>query len=198
MVSSRLNVAPVWHAHWRGLQDRRVNEESLQLVLRADTLARGLSIGIPIIIFTAAEAILFALVSPGWRLRPELAAAGMASAGLLFGSLLAAFALLATWRQRVAERDAFDERPLGWMIDEAVAHIMLAVLESVILVLCSIGSLVIPASTVSKICTGLGAAALAHMLFLFILVVPRLYSAYTEVNSVPMELDGFTKLRSHG
>jgi hypothetical protein len=123
----------------------------------------------------------------------DVAGAVLAASGLLFGTLLGAFGLLATWRERITSRDLSSEDQLGWMIDEGVFHTLAAVIESVIVALAALAGLLLP-DFAARIALCVAIATVAHILYLFVLTTPRLYSAYTQINAVPAELDGHTHL----
>ena len=82
------------------------------------------------------------------------------------------------------------------MMDEAATHLLLAVQESVLMV---------PLAVLGLILTNQGLWFLAayvplvllgtHVTWLFLLVVPRLYSAYTQVNEVDEAVDGYARTR---
>jgi hypothetical protein len=189
-MASRLNLRPVLFGHWRGLTMRRYMPNG-DVVSRPYVPARTLTLLVP-----AAAGVGCWLWLRGrndtWSLPPEFAGAAIAAAALLSAGLVAAFAVLVGWRDRLTERDRARERALRAMVDEAVAHVLLATLESV---------LVVPAAALSMILHGGAARAAttltwilsAHVIFLFVLLVPRLYSAYGQTNEIEEHVDGLSR-----
>lgn len=214
-MRTRVDPRPIWAAHWRVLQNRSTDNRG-RLVVTPDKPARVFTFTVPAI--AAVLAVLRLLVfhspmsgapvpgpkpaaggSPGLKQAMDnlstgdVAGAVLAASGLLFGTLLGAFGLLATWRERVTNRDLSSEDQLGWMIDEGVSHTLAAVIESVIVALAALAGLLLP-DFAARIALCVAIATVAHILYLFVLTTPRLYSAYTQINAVPAELDGHTHL----
>jgi len=192
-MASRLNLAPVFRAHWRGLSMRRKNADG-GLDYQPDIVSRLLTLAIP---SAAAAGMLFWLrdVDKTWSLPPEFAGVAIAAAALTSAALVQAFTQLASWRIRLTDRNRPTEAPFRAMVDEAVSHVLLATLESVLIVASAAGSLML-AGWAARLCTALTCALTAHLLFLFVLLVPRLYSTYVQTSEVDERLDGYTRARS--
>ena len=83
------------------------------------------------------------------------------------------------------------------MIDETAAHLLFAALLSAV----DAGLIVIAMNTVASgqnvegWWAALVLAVSSYILMLFIICLPRLYSAYIQINSVSDALSGFTKGR---
>jgi uncharacterized membrane protein len=126
-----------------------------------------------------------------WR-RVELQQAGVLLAGssLLAGTLLASFGQVATLRARV-QRSERGQIALD-ALDETVAHILMAVYAAVLLagVLAVATSVTEPTTDINRVVTAIALTLGAWLLLLVLLVVPRLYMAYTYAFDVREELDG--------
>ncbi|MEW1866355.1 hypothetical protein AB0399_39290 [Streptomyces sp. NPDC088194] len=183
-MSARFNVLPVLRGHWKGLTDGR------RAIHRGDKVARS-SIGIPLAVF------LLMYLRDGKLASPAPLLTGVS---LLAGGMLSAFTHLSSLRLRITDWDGaggisrFEvERR---MLDETAAHLLTGSL------LCAIdaGSLVVGMNiSLSKsghlygFWAALSTALSSYILVIFIFVIPRLYSAYVEINGVGGELSGFTK-----
>lgn len=175
---------PLIRGHWKVLSVPAAN-----LSVRSDRAARLTLVALPI-------ALLVVSVKFKWTLKsPDAVLAGVA---LLAGSLLAAFGQVAAWREKV--RDLYrDYTPSQAAIiqqdgiDETATHLLMAAyLSGVEAMLIILGSNI--AINQAGAITGFMAAVVislgAYLLLLFLLTVPRLYTAYVEVNSVRKELSG--------
>lgn len=186
---SRFNIMPVLRGHWKGLTDRRY------VPRRADILAR-LSLLLPVAVF-------FLM----WRRDGQLAAPAplLTGVALLMGGMLSAFTHLSVLRLKVTEwsssgGDSRWEVERG-MLDETAAHLLAGAL------LCAFDAAVLAVGmnvSVTKsghLCGFWAAAAAAlssYILLIFIFIVPRLYSAYVDLNGVSAELNGFNRGRKRG
>ncbi|WP_370942029.1 hypothetical protein AB5J62_23255 [Amycolatopsis sp. cg5] len=131
-----------------------------------------------------------------WRLSAPTGL--LAGTSLLAGALLSAFTHLSTLRMKVTEWTKHEEdrfSPERAMLDESAAHLLLGALicalNSAILVL---GMNVSSSSgevtgVLCAISCGLG----CYVLLMFFLCLPRMYSAYVELNDVSDSLSGFNK-----
>ncbi|NNG20532.1 hypothetical protein HJ590_13340 [Naumannella sp. ID2617S] len=184
----RLNVRPLFRGHWKSLTNRAMVPDG-ELHATADIPARSMTIAVPLAAGSGIAAVT--------TLRPwvfDITAAGLVIgiAALVIGGVLAAFGQLAAWRTQIAARDRDTEAPLRAMVDEAATHLLLAVFEAVLLVPTSMLALVLPAGPPSLIATVPLTMLCAHLVWLFILVTPRLYSAYGQVNEVAESIDGYS------
>jgi TRAP-type uncharacterized transport system fused permease subunit len=182
-MSGRFNVFPVLRGHWKGLTVENDGE------LQPDILARMILL-VPVIVCVLTLAL-------GWQLRAP--AAILSGVALLAGGLLAAFAQLSSLRLKLTEWQDHPEdagRIDREMIDETVAHLLMAAL------LCAVDAIVLVIgmnvssgvnSAVTGIWASLALAISSYIILLFILALPRLYSAYVEINRVRPELSGFSR-----
>ena len=183
MVLSRVNPGPVVAGHFRSLSNRRRNGQ-----WRPDWPLR---LGMPLAALVPAG---FAWLD-SWRL--PAATALLTGVGLMAGASLSSFAYLATLRLRLTDRP--DDR---WLdverdsIDEGATHMLMALLLSVVDgVVLVVGQNAAPLSNVSGgISAGgwtIAAIALSsYMAAIFVVIVPRLFAAYTEMNDVRAEISG--------
>jgi hypothetical protein len=182
MGTDRFDQRPVLHGHWKALGHRRGSR-----TLLPDRLARVILLTVPVVIFCLS--IVFS-----WTVRdPSSLLSGVS---LLAGSLVGVFALLAAWRERLTERRRKFSEIRGAdcaAVDEAVAHILVAILVCVVLA----GVLVVGSSgqTSIKLLTSLWAGVVygmaTYLMLVFLMIVPALYSAYVRANSVEDDLNGF-------
>lgn len=179
---SRFNFIPVLRGHWKGLTDGRITPP------KPDVLAR-LALLIPLTVFLLMQLRNGHLATPG---------ALMTGVALLAGGMLSAFTHLSTLRIKVKEwvgtSEASRYEVEKGMLDETAAHLLTGSL------LCAfdVASLVIGMNvSVTKeghlygFWAALSAAISSYVLVIFVFIVPRLYSAYVEINDVSPDLDGF-------
>ena len=184
MKGWRFSPLPLLRGHWRVLSVPIAN-----LRVRPDRVARLTLVLLPVILLAVAVKFKWTLKSPD---------AVLAGVALLAGSLLAAFGQVAAWREKVREiyRDYTPSQASVIQqdgIDETATHLLVAAyLSGIEAMLLIIGANV--AVNKAGALTGLMAALVialgAYILLLFLLTVPRLYTAYVEVNSVRRELSG--------
>lgn len=179
---SRFNFIPVLRGHWKGLTDGRYTPP------QPDILARSALI-VPIIVF------LLMWLKGGRFSTPVALLTGVT---LLAGGMLTAFTHLSTLRLKLKEwagtPDGSRYDVEKGMLDETAAHLLTGSL------LCALdaASLVI-GMNVSATESGhlygfwaaLSAAISSYILIIFFFIVPRLYSAYVEMNDVSPDLNGF-------
>lgn len=179
---SRFNFIPVLRGHWKGLTDGRYTPP------RPDFFARMAPL-IPITIF------LLMWIKKGHLSTPGALLTGVA---LLAGGMLSAFTHLSTLRLKIKEWAGTSEASRyeveKGMLDETAAHLLTGSL------LCAfdVASLVIGMNvSVTKeghlygFWAALSAAISSYVLVIFIFLIPRLYSAYVEINDVSPDLNGF-------
>ncbi|MFF9023800.1 hypothetical protein [Streptomyces eurythermus] len=183
-MSERFNVVPVFRGHWKGLTDGRY------MTRRADVMAR-LSLLLPVAVFGL-------MLWRGGRLAAP--AALLTGVALMAGGMLSAFTHLSTLRLKITDWEnpgtasRFEvERD---MLDETAAHLLTGSL------ICALNAAaLVVGMNVSVTKTGhlhgFWAAAAAglssYVLIVFIFVIPRLYSAYVQMNNVSGELNGFDR-----
>jgi hypothetical protein len=189
-MASRLDFTPVWLGHWRGLS-MRTHSPTGYLHYHPDRVARAFTLLVPAAAFVGALYWLRDAL-PTWSLPADFTAVAVGAAALLSASLVAALSQLAGWRDRLSDRDRVSEQPVKAMIDEAVAHVALALLESVLMLATAVASLAL-AGWPARLFTAATCALGAHVIYLFLLLVPRLYSAYVQRNDVDENLDGYSR-----
>lgn len=183
----RFNVAPILRGHWKGLTNGQY------LVARPDLAARAILL-LPIGLFGYLLWRGASLASP---------AALLTGAALLAGGMLSAFTHLSTLRLKITEWDGEGgasrfsvERD---MLDETAAHLLTGSLACVL----DAASLVIGMNVsldkngqLTGFWAALSSAISLYVLLIFVVVLPRLYSAYVEINRVAGRLSGFTRGKS--
>lgn len=170
----RLDPRFVWRGHLKGLTRHPAPD-------RPDLVARVVLYGGPLVVFITSAAL-------GAKLRQPTGL--MAGSALLAGTLLAAFGQLATMRSRLTDRPGVRQVALD-ALDETVAHVLMAVYAAIV----TAAVLGVATAFSAGAVTGWGAsAALATgswLLALVLLIVPRLYQAYTYAFAVRDEMSGY-------
>jgi ABC-type multidrug transport system fused ATPase/permease subunit len=185
-MDSRFFPIELLRGHWKGLSDYRSNNP------RADKITRISLIGLPLI---AGGLMLYS--------RGELAAPGSLLAGvaLLAGGFLAAFGQISTLRLKLTERrmdfpevEQIDRDSL----DETAAHLLVASLFSALTALVLVLGMNLASYSTGAIYGPFAAIAVAlatYVLLVFVISVPRLYTAYLSINHVRDELSGAHRRR---
>ncbi|MET8807206.1 hypothetical protein [Streptomyces sp. NPDC004546] len=181
---SRFNFIPVLRGHWKGLTDGRYTPPRPDISARLATL-------VPIGVFVLMWLRQGRLSTPG---------ALLTGVSLLAGGMLSAFTHLSTLRLKVKEWVGSSEvsryEVEKGMLDETAAHLLTGSL------LCALdaASLVIGMNvSVTKdghlygFWAAFAAAISSYVLIIFLFLVPRLYSAYVEMNDVSPNLNGFVE-----
>lgn len=182
----RINPLAVPRAHWKSLSNRAGGK------VEPNWRARIFSVAVAVV---PTLWVLLATRNGVAALDASIPSAILAAAAILVGGLLAAFGVLVGWRatlQEQAERYPATQQGLRGLVDEAVSHILLAVLWS---------AAVLPLATLLLVCSGRIASVLlalivglsAHTLYLFVLIVPLLYSAYTQIMDVESSINGLVR-----
>lgn len=185
---SRFSILPIFRGHWRGLTND----------LADGTTAPDWPVRITLV--AVAAAVLVCSYILGWQIASP--SATLSAMALLSAGLLGVFTQLSSLRIRLTDRP--DE---AWLdverdgIDEAVAHVLFAFL----LCISSGALLVIGMNLVAwyrpgtpeldRWWSGPVLAIGAYIVMTFLILVPKLYAAYTEMNSVRNELNGFHRRR---
>ena len=180
---SRFNLIPVVRGSWKGLSDSNY---------KADRFARIAIVLLPVGLFGGMLTFDGRLAAP----TPILTAVS-----LLAGGMLSTFTHLSTLRLKITEwlaspdvDDDFlrDERE---MLDESAAHLLtgavVCALTASFLVL-GMNVAQNEEGAITGFWAALSAAASAYVLLLFVMAVPRLYSAYVDINKVSHNLSGFS------
>lgn len=182
---NRFEVRPVFRGHWKGLTN------GLGSDCKPDWFARATLVLIPV----GVAALSLVL---GWKIAQPAPLLGGVS--LLAGGLLGAFAQLSSLRLKVSEWTEHDDDK--WLVerellDETAAHVLLAAL------LCAVdATLLVIATSTTSASDGLPSgwtatigAISVYVALMFIICIPRLYSAYVQINSVADHLNGHVKGR---
>jgi hypothetical protein len=184
---SRFNLIPVFRGSWKGLSDGRYDG------YRPDWLTRVI-LGLP-----PAGLFIAMLLNAGRLAAPTPI---LTAVSLMAGGMLSAFTHLSTLRLKItewldspdAEPDRFrDERE---MLDESAAHLLAGsvscAITAAILVL-GLNLASAPNGALTGFWAALAAATSSYVVLLFIMTVPRLYSAYVQINKVTSKLSGFVR-----
>lgn len=184
----RFGGLTIWFASWWGLSTRGGDGS-----VTPNWLVRVLSLVLPV---AAAGAVVYTKT----RLDTDTAGAVVTAASLVAGALLSAFGLLAAWRERLTDRaDKYPvhDQPARDMIDEAVAHILEAVRESVVVAGLGVAIWVLPHAVDGKTWGVVGVAVSAllvalatHVGVLFGFLTNQLYAGYALRNKIRGRLDG--------
>jgi hypothetical protein len=190
-VFSRLLPTAIFRAHWKALSDYR------RVPPRPDWGSRIAVVGLPLV--TTAAMVRF----HGELRSPE---AYLAALAIFAGGLLAAFTHLSGVRDRLEQRagawgDA--EKIDRDAIDESAAHLLVAsymagVAAALLVLGLNVAPAPIPPATEVVVGGWIGAlatGAMTHVLILFLVAIPRLYSAYTTAFTVSDALNGYHRGR---
>lgn len=176
----RFSPLPIIRGHWRALVDVRTG--------RADKWARMMLL------------IPFAIAVVGfWRQWSIGNPAGLLAAiALMAGMLVGAFAQMTTLRLRVEEwAQDHDRDQLHYerdALDETVAHLLMAVLTSVAAAVLLVALMnLTPESGLRPWLTAAAIWATSYVALLLLLVLPRMYFAYTQAVNVRAPLSGYNK-----
>lgn len=180
---NRLNPFFLFRGHWKSLGDYRSG------TTRADWWVRFIVLIVPVGLG------LWLFLARGKLADPS---AMLAALGLLAGALLAAFAQLATWRLRLTEREDShknSERIDRDHLDETAAQLLVASYSSATAALFLVLGMNFSADkhgAISGLWAALAVVAASHVVLVFLVAVPRLYSAYVTINGVRDELSGYS------
>lgn len=181
-MSSRLDPRPLLRGVGAGLRKRRhVGVEE------PDVTTRRVLIWAPIVV---------ACLMIGFRIQLEKAEELLAGAAFLIASLLAAFAIVAGWRDRILARDRSVDQVALRALDEATAHILFSTIMSVIATACfGFMANYSPDGKYPKWCdvlldgigisvSAVGAAAFAYIMLTLWIVVNLLWDAYQRTGKI--------------
>jgi hypothetical protein len=179
-MAGRFDLGPLFRGVVDGLRKRRSSGEE-----PADLRARAVLLGVPV-----AAGIVVGFSGTTLPAADQF----LAAAALFLGALLTVFGQVVTWRDRLAQRlvrtDRLDERAL----DEAAAHILLAVLITLITAI----ALVVRANlgenpcegavnVVARACAVVATAGMTYLVLIIWLVTNLLWDAYSKSRSWPQE-----------
>lgn len=176
----RFSPLPIVRGHWRALVDVRTG--------RADVRARFLLL-LPVGIAILGTWRHWTIGNPSGLL---------AAIALMAGMLVGAFAQMTTLRLRIEEwAHDHDRDQLHYerdALDETVAHLLMAVLTSVVAAVILVALMnLIPESALRPWLTGAAIWATSYVALLLLLVLPRMYYAYTKAANVRASLSGYNK-----
>lgn len=177
----RFDFTPVLYGHWKALT---LDSPGFP----ADLLARSV-----LLILSGGLGILSICLD--WSLHAP--AALLTGISLLVGGSLSVFTHLSTLRLRLTDRA--DDPSLDFdraAFDESAAHLLtaalLAVLDAVVLVIAmNVG--IDETGAIRGFWSGFVIAISTYLALLFVMLIPRLYNAYVNVNHVADYLNGFHK-----
>lgn len=182
----RFNVLPVLRGHWKGLTDGRYAGGRPDIAARISLLA-------PVVIFS------LILWRNGKLAAPAALLTGVA---LMAGGMLSAFTHLSTLRLKITDWETpgsisrFEVEKD--MLDETAAHLLtgslLCALNAAALVI-GMNVSVTESGHLYGFWSALAAALSSYVLIVFVFVIPRLYSAYVQMNSVRDDLNGFHRTK---
>jgi hypothetical protein len=190
-VSGRFDLRPLVKGAVGGLRRRRaVGPE------QSDTATRAILAIVP---------VGSAVLCLAFQIELQKADQLVAGLALLVGANLAAFAQIASWRERLTARARRVDRVNRRSLDEAAAHVLVSALvaflaTAVMIVLANIDLPRCPTDVQSWIVRGLsafGVSALSLLLLLLVIVVNLLWDAYVAANP-PDADDGETDYASRG
>lgn len=180
-MSDRLDPRALLRGQWKGLT-LRTNSSA-----RADVAVRLVVYLLPVGVGLSAGFLGFELKSPDGIL------GGLA---LLIGGMLAVFAQLASWRERLTQRDvafASSEASDREGVDEAVTHVLVATawaVVGVVVVVLGQGLSHDSNGALTGWACGLIVGIGLHIALLFLMVTFKLYATYVYVNRVSDRLNG--------
>ncbi len=194
MALGRFDLTPVFRGHVKGLTRADRNRTA------ADFLARVVLFGVPV-----GVAVLMFVTDAGLS-APESLLTGVA---ILLGGNLAVFGALSTLRLRLTETaDDFNQAERDGL-DESVAHLLAAAIACVVTaVVLVVGMNLRVKPTMAELqagapggseLTGLPAAIAGglstYIALIFLILIPRLYYAYTSINVVRHRMSGYHRGR---
>lgn len=191
MATDRFSPLPVVRAHLLALTKR--DYSSTTVTARGyDWVALIALILIPSLVGAVAWLL-------SWRLATVDAL--LEGSALLVGGLIAGFAQIAAWRDRLtaaAQKEGIAGVSKRDSLDESVAHTLMAVYAAVVLtVLLAIDANVLAGSgakgevtPLSQLLSSLTLASSAYLTLLVLLVLANLWSAYSDNNDVPTRMGG--------
>jgi hypothetical protein len=184
-VNSRLSLAPIARGHWKGLSKDVPGGGTAP-----DVLTR-LALTVP------SGGVLVWAILDRWTLAAPIPL--LTGVTLLSGGILGVFAQLSTLRLKLTEK--VEERRLDVErdgIDEAVAHLLMAL---TLCITCAVTIMIglnitdsAEANSQQRLHLPWSAIVLSlctYLTTLFLVIIPKLYSAYVEMNQVRSELNGF-------
>lgn len=177
----RLIPVEVFRGHWKALSDYRETK------LVPDTATRTVLVLLPLLAFGL-------MLLPGARISaPGPLLAGVA---LLAGTFLAAWGQVSSMRLKLTER-AEDYKTVEQIdrdaLDETSAHLLVASIMAAgtaFWLVLGMNFTAAPDGSIAGVFAAFGAAFAVYVLLVFLIAVPRLYTAYVNIHHVRDELSG--------
>lgn len=185
-MTDRFSPVDLWRGHIKSLSFRGTAGQPLI----ADVLARFVLYGVPTALGVTAGVSGFTIKHPDGIL---------AGLSLLIAGLLAVFAQIAAWRDRLTAREASYERSEASdsdSLDEAATHVLVAALASVVgLISLFIGQSTMPAKAdgLTGWTCGIVVGICSYIALLFCMVVFKLYDTYVHVYRVSDRVSGHVR-----
>lgn len=186
MTTDRFSPADIFLAHLKGLKNR--NYTTARPVGVADISARVALYAIPV----AAGVAMYwfdGIIASGDGI--------LAAAGILTGAFFMGFTQVVVWRERFTERRSTHEQSEVHQrdsLDEAIAHILMAMYASMLLIVAVIVSQNLADKDGNLV--GVPAAAIvtlgAYVLLIVAIILPKLYTAYASINDLDDEMSGLS------
>ncbi len=169
---ARFDLRDLYHGLTDGLRKRREQDEHEP----PDVAARVLLVAVPILVGVSAG-----LVGP-----LEVGDALLAGVALLIGALIAGFTQVAAWKDRLQARGRATDAVAIRSLNEAAAHILIAVVASVFgtataIVSMASSSIECPPLwliVLTRIVVGLSAASFAYIALTLVIVVVLLWDSF--------------------
>jgi hypothetical protein len=179
MAGGRFDLRPILRGHWRGLTDGRSRKDAPDWPSRAILLSA------------------LTLVPVSYTFDWCLAAPGplLAGVALLAGALVGSFGTMTTLRLKLVDLADIDDEALAPerdLLDESVSHLLLAAfIAATDAVVLAIGTNTAGATgAVTGLWAALAIGLSAYLFLIFVMILPRLYAAYVQINDVRPGLNG--------
>lgn len=185
-MTDRFDPTDIIVAHFKGLKNRRYDRE--RPIGVPDRAARYLLYVAPL----AVGAVV--LAKRGHLAGPD---GVLAAAGILLAAFLMSFTQIAIWRERLTarrlERAQADVHQRD-SLDEATAHLMMAMYACVALTVdVVIGkNFATDKGDLSGVTAAIASALGTYLVLLLLIIIPKLYSAYAQVNELDDEMSGLS------
>jgi drug/metabolite transporter (DMT)-like permease len=184
---SRFDLRSVLRGHWKGLTNGQYS------TYKPDRTSRIVLV-IPLILFVV-------MLVAGGRLRAPTPL--LTATALLAGGFLSAFTHLSTLRLKITEwiEEEGNEDKLiveREMLDETAAHLLTGALLCVLAAVALVAGMNVGGGNGSELVgfwAALVAGLSAYIALIFIIILPRLYSAWVDINHVSLRLSGFSQSR---
>lgn len=181
-MTDRFNPAPAFKGHYRALWNRKYEGEER---------SRSFDWWALVILFLPPVGLATACLIGGWKL--DQVSPVLDGVALLTGGLLAAFAQIASWRDRLTARRTTHERSDAARrdaMDEAVSHILVAVYLCLFDLALLVAAVNVGSDQASRWTSGGIVFLSVYLAMVLLMVLPKLYSVYVVENDVDDDLSG--------